>query len=483
MGSYDASIPQEGSKLIKLLSESFIKPKPELLPDDHVSKKQPQYYLGPIDLAMLSLDHIQKGLLFQYSKPKELDVPSFLDRLKLSLSLSLLHFYPLAGRLATDKYPDEHASWIYVDCTKGPGARLLHASVDLTVSDILSSTDVHPIVRSFFDLGEKAVNYDGHTRPLLSIQVTELLDGWCIGFTMSHTVGDGTSLWHFVSSLSEIFLKLSAQELYHDDINFNSITISNKPIFGPVFPEGYGPILKLPYLEPSEFVVRFEPGPLRERIFHFSSDSIAKLKAKAQSEAQLNEISSFQALCGLLWRSVTKARNLGPDENVFCSLAANTRSRFDPPYSQYHFGNFIAGAQATCKVGEILGQDLGWAATLVHRGVTGQNINGVRRFLESYVKAPFVGHNGPGAPLYKPNDLVIAGSAKSDAYGPEFGLGRAVASIPAGYANKVDGKVTATPGREGGGSVELEVSLNPTTMNALELDDEFMSFVSTSTAD
>ena len=77
--------------------------------------------------------------------------------------------------------------------------------MDLSVSNILSSTDVHPEVRSFFALGDKMVNYDGHTKPLLSVQVAELLEGVFIGFTMNHIVADVTSFIHFVSSLSEIY--------------------------------------------------------------------------------------------------------------------------------------------------------------------------------------------------------------------------------------------------------------------------------------
>ncbi|GKA83663.1 uncharacterized acetyltransferase-like protein [Tanacetum coccineum] len=44
-------------------------------------------------------------------------------------------------------------------------------------------------------------------------------------------------------------------------------------------------------------------------------------------------------------------------------------------------------------------------------------------------------------------------------------------------ANKFDGKISAFPGREGGGSVDLEVVLSPETMAELELDAEFMQYV------
>lgn len=64
-----------------------------------------------------------------------------MERLKRSLSIALVHFYPLADQFVTNKSEEEHACLIFIDCTKGPEARLIHAKyADLSVSDILSST-------------------------------------------------------------------------------------------------------------------------------------------------------------------------------------------------------------------------------------------------------------------------------------------------------------------------------------------------------
>ncbi|MBA0567627.1 hypothetical protein Golob_005177 [Gossypium lobatum] len=97
-----------------------------------------------------------------------------LVRLKQSLSIALVHFYPLAGCFATkiEQNPRSH----FVDCNNSPGAKVIHAAVDISVPDIVSPTYVLLVVQSFFD-HEGAINYDGHTRPLLSIQVTELVNG------------------------------------------------------------------------------------------------------------------------------------------------------------------------------------------------------------------------------------------------------------------------------------------------------------------
>ncbi|PPD85854.1 hypothetical protein GOBAR_DD17233 [Gossypium barbadense] len=154
---------------VRIISECYVTPQ-------HFSdqSKQP-YYLTTWDLVMLSVQYIQKGLL--YTKPEnsceENLINNVLDRLKQSLSIALVHFYPLSA-------------------------------VDLSVSDIVSPTYVPLVVQSFFD-HDRAINYDGHTRPLLSIQVTELVDGVFIGCSMNHVLGDGATFWHFFNTLSEIF--------------------------------------------------------------------------------------------------------------------------------------------------------------------------------------------------------------------------------------------------------------------------------------
>ncbi|CAO2814919.1 unnamed protein product [Amaranthus hypochondriacus] len=456
--------PHEKTSQIKLISQSFIKPKYEI-----EATKQP-YYLNPIDLMLLSCQTMQKGHLFN-TKPQNIK-SHFLENLKTSLSYALVHFYPLCGKLVTKKFYDDHEIGIYVDCINGPGARIIHAMVDLTVSDILSSIDVHPIVSSFFDLGdEKVVNHDGHTRPLLSIQVTELLDGVFIGFMVNHSVADGTSLWHFISTLSNI-----VQNFDKDDPN----NISLKPIYDHEnlylgLPKNYGPLFKLPYLEPEEFVARFDPGPLRVRIFHFPSKAILLLKNKANKEANVNYISSFQALMGFIWKSITCARNLNPNLDTTFSMVMNMRQRLSPSLSAAYFGNYIGPGQKSCNVHELMENDLGWAALFVNNIVKTNNDKAFREFLINLLKDPYVSQTGAESAFYNPNSVLVAGSAKFDMYGPEFGLGKAVAVL-AGYASKDDGKITVNPGRDGEGSIDLEVCLKPETMNALEADENFMMF-------
>lgn len=449
------------SPRIKLVSECFIRPK---LETNSINTKQP-YCLAPNDLALLSAHYIQKGLL--YTKPpstaqgdKQFDVESFLERLKGSLARALVQFYPLVGQLETEINEDQHSSLIFVDCSKGPGVRFIHASLDVTNSDILSPTDVPQIVQSFFD-HDRALNHDSHIRPLLSVQVTELIDGIFIGCSMNHAVCDGTSFWHFWNIWSQLHTSYQA--------------IANPPIHDRWFPEGCGPGVTLPFTDPGEFLKRYEAPKLRERIFHFSSDSLLKLKKKANAEAgeAKGNISSFQALSALAWRAITRARCLAPNRKTTCNLDANLRHRLEPPLPQEYFGNLIWVATAASTAGELLEQNLGWAARLLNRAVAELTDKQIRGGFATWIQSPFLYHIDS---FFDSSSVVIGSSPRFNAYGNEFGLGKAVA-VRSGYASKYPGKITAYPGFEGEGSTDLEICLPPESMRALELDDEFTAVV------
>ncbi|KAG6591389.1 putative acetyltransferase, partial [Cucurbita argyrosperma subsp. sororia] len=461
-------LPQFGDmnptlQTVRLISDCFIKP--HTTPDE---SKHP-YYLSPWDLLMLSVQYIQKGLL--YSKPSAaVDdggrfINDLLKKLKHSLSIALVHFYPLAGRLATIRYEDEGSSLVYVDCNNSPGARFIHARLDMTISDILSPTNVPLIVQSFFD-HDRAVNYEGHSRPLLSIQVTELLDGVFIGCSINHSIVDGSSYWHFFNMWSEIFQA--------DDGNFS---ISRPPVLPRWFPETHGPILKLPFTEPDQFISRFEAPQLRERIFHISPESLAILKARANTEHKTNKISSFQSLSALVWRSITRARGLSPDQTTGCRLATNNRSRLNPPLPENYFGNSIQAIRAVATVKELLENNLGWAAWKLHEAVVSHDDEKVRNHVNKWLESPFVYQI---AQLFDPLSVMMGSSPRFNKYGNVFGMGKALA-LRSGYAHKFDGKVSCYPGSEGGGSIDLELCLPPDFMSALEADEEFMNACTTLT--
>ncbi|KAK9684912.1 hypothetical protein RND81_10G242000 [Saponaria officinalis] len=458
---------------LKIISDCFIKP--------NIESKTP-HYLSSNDLFHLSTFYLHRGLL--YAKPSSssssssspLCMNSFVDNLKQSISLALVHFYPLSGRLETVKYPDDHSSWVYVNCNTGSGARFIYASIveegDLTLSNIVSCHESIPrFLFNLFDSGEPNVlNHDGHSRALLSVQVTDLVDGVFIGFTMNHCLGDGMSFWLFVNALSKIFM---------NQISNNNNKIET-PVFKAMFSDGYGPVIKLPYLDSSDFISRPETYPrLRFRVFHFTAVSIATLKTQANKQSDTKIISSFQALCAFIWISITRARNPPNDSITGCYLIANTRPKHDPPLSPNHFGNFINNIGGISKVNELKSNGLGWASMLLNKEIMGLDNKIVRANLKARDETPQVAQlkpmskfNGDIVPL-----VFFTSSMRFDAYGPEFGLGKPVASRP-GYSVWMDGMIVVDPGCEGGGSADIHICLSSKVMDVLESDHEFMSYVS-----
>ncbi|XP_026663848.2 uncharacterized acetyltransferase At3g50280-like isoform X2 [Phoenix dactylifera] len=423
-----------------------------------------RFHLTPWDLAMFSCHYIQKGLLFA-NLPPSLSTDQIIDRLKSSLSTALLHFYPLAGRFVTEEARDENQKvtgifWS-IDCN-GEGAEFIHAIArEVTVSDVLSpSDDVPSFVQSFFPL-DGAVDHDGHAQPLLAVQLTELADGIFIGCSFNHAVGDGTSYWNFFNAWAQITRTKGVAAL------------SRPPVYDRWFIDGYdNPPVKLPFSHPDDFIERFSPPPLREKIVHFSAQSIAQLKARANQARGTNSISSFQALSALVWRSITRTRNLPADQKTSCRMAAQNRARLSPPLSPDYFGNSMYPIIATTTVGELLNHDLGWAAWLLNRTVAEHDDSAIRDKLRAWMARPVVYRLS----MFDRFSVMMGSSPRFDVYGCEFGWGKAVAAR-SGSANKFDGKVTSYSGWEGGGSVDLEICLVPESMSVLESDEEFRSAV------
>ncbi|XP_043700456.1 protein ENHANCED PSEUDOMONAS SUSCEPTIBILITY 1-like [Telopea speciosissima] len=190
------------------------------------------------------------------------------------------------------------------------------------------------------------------------------------------------------------------------------------------------------------------PVDLRERFFHFSSQSVANLKAKANAEYNTTAISSFQALSALVWRSVTRARrHLLSHQKTTCRLAINNRLRLNPPLSPNYFGNLIQAVYASATVGELLRHGIGWAAWLLHEAVIDHSDSKVRGELEMWMKNPYQFGN-----FFDPCSVMMGSSPRFNMYGCDFGWGKAEA-VRSGSANKFDGKLSSYSGRQEEGSV------------------------------
>lgn len=456
--------------------------------------------LSVSDLPMLSVHYIQKGGLF--TRPP-IPIDSLIALLKQGLSQTLSHFPPLAGRLTTDA-----DGYVYITCNDA-GVDFVHATAtDLSIRDVLAPIHVPDCVKELFAL-DRTVSYNGHFKPILAVQVTELADGVFIGCTVNHAVTDGTSFWNFFNTFAEMTRGVKR--------------ISKQPDFSRSSPLISSAVLRLPEGGPK---VTFSINePLRERIFSFSREAILKLKArtnnqkwsdnshvnhvellgKQSNDVYLNtnngkvttilenwfkntvsksindaesdisktvEMSSFQSLSALLWRAVTRARKLPSNKTTTFRMAVNCRHRLQPKLDPYYFGNAIQSIPTLASAGDVMSRDLRWCAEQLNQTVRAHDDTMVRRFVEDWESDArcFPLGNFDGA------SITMGSSPRFPMYDNDFGWGRPLA-VRSGRANKFDGKISAFPGREGGGTIDLEVVLAADTMAGLESDPEFMQYV------
>lgn len=434
------------------------------------------------DLNMICCHYIQKGNLFTSpSLPSQTLIP----HLKTSLSKTLTIFPPLAGRFVTDS-----AGHIFITCNDA-GVDFIHGSAtDLTITDLLSPTDVHPVFKQFFPYHHK-INYTAHFSPILAVQVTSLADGIFIGIAISHAVTDGSTFWNFFNTFADISRGLTHATRI-PDFRRESILMSKVPV---QLPEG-------------KIKESFNAdAPLRERIFTFTRESIQKLKATVNKNINhrsspenadvseiiskmknddaefktvaeratvvTTEISSFQSLNALMWRCVTRARKLEGSKTTTYRIAVNVRSRLEPKLSEYYFGNAIQSIATYASASEVVENDLTWSAMQLSNSVREYDSATVRRVALKWDVDPkcFPMGNHDGA------TLQMGSSHRFPMYENDFGWGRPLA-VRSGGANKFDGKMSAFPGRKGCGAVDVEVVLEPETMARLESDDEFMGYAS-----
>ncbi|CAO2205527.1 unnamed protein product [Urochloa humidicola] len=447
-------------------------------------------HLTPWDLAPITLHHIQKGILLP--KPRA-GGARVIDDLASSFARALGRFYPLAGRLAAseiiaagDGAPSRPRSSLAISLRcNGEGSEFIHATAPgVTVNDVTTSLYIPPVVWSLFPLnGLRSVEAAMDSLlPVLAAQVTELDDGIFVAMSLNHGVADGTTFWHLFNTWSEIN-RSSCEEISEEaGYIIKKVYSTPLPVVHRWFLDTCPVPIPLPFAKLEDMVVPVQrrpehtppaaPPPVRECFLHFSSESIRKLKAKANAEmagTATATISSLQSLLAHVWRAVCRARELAPELETMYVVVIGCRGRVSGVPQEY-MGNAVTQGAAVSTAGEVVEEKggLGRAAWLLNRAVASLDEEKVRARLASWAEKPSLMR---ATPSRNPTHVVTGSSPRFDVFGNDFGWGRPVA-VRSGAGNKMD------EGIDGGGSMALEVCLSPEALARLVADEEFMEAVS-----
>eukprot|EP00253_Pinus_taeda_P008477 PITA_08477 len=446
-------------------------------------------FLSSIDLAYISFNN--QRVMFYKIDEEEMDFSTITEKLKRSLSLVLVDFYPFAGRL---DIKGEESGRPEIDCNDR-GVEFVEASIGMAFEELEKEEFRH---KSFFkelvrnhdcDTSENGT-YDGR---LLSIQVTAFLGGGiCIGTHFHHVIADGSSFWHFMKCWAERSrgLPISSKPEHMREIFKREEKICALPNVSYRAEEVVTDCIKeaqifkfvredsLP-LNHSEINVSMEntnegsaqiiksmkdETDVELYTFRFSEEMVGKLKERAQAS------SSFVAVISHFWRCLIKAREVPHNEPVDISVAADMRGRVRLPLPPTYFGNCLSGGVARTSAKQLLGQDVRCAASLIQELINSCTmemqlnnlIDWVYSNLSSVISEPIV--KTLGVSRYYAG---VAGSPKFSVYEIDHGWGKPLNVQPPylgiGIIFLIGGK-----DENGGRSIDVSTCLPRHQMDALK---------------
>ncbi|CAN7048935.1 unnamed protein product [Brassica oleracea var. botrytis] len=417
----------------------------------------------PFDLKLLYVDYPQRGLLFHKPDPET----HLISRLKTSLSTALDIYFPFSGRLVKEENLEDNTVSFYIDCDEhgSSGAKFVHAeSKSLSVSDILQLHGSVPDFMSHFFPSVDVKSINGLTEPLLALQVTEV---------------------KMVFSSVSVIITWSLMELPF------GVSLILGPRYALMIPTIRRTTTRGWFLDGISFPIRVPasetavPSPRQEtslrptsneRVFHFTKRNLSNLKAKANNEAGSSDliISSLQALSAHLWRSTVRHSGMSRDEETHCKLTVDMRQRLNPPLEKECFGNLILLGVATVTVGELLDNQMGWAALQISKMVHSQTDEKFKTFAKNWVRDVKILEKGCGSPKVF-DSVVMSSSPWFDVYGNDFGWGKPIAAR-AGPGNSMRGKLVLFQGIEEG-SIAVHATLCSHVLVKLLADVEFLENV------
>nr|BAA93453.1 acyltransferase homolog [Petunia x hybrida] len=437
---------QEVTK-VKVLKKTNVKPHKPL------GKKECQ--LVTFDLPYLAFYYNQKFLIYKGAE----NFDETVEKIKDGLALVLVDFYQLAGKLGKD---EEGVFRVEYDDDMDGVEVTVAVAEEIEVADL---TDEEGTTK-FQDLipCNKILNLEGLHRPLLAVQLTKLKDGLTMGLAFNHAVLDGTSTWHFMTSWSELCC--------------GSTSISVPPFLERT--KARNTRVKLNLSQPSDAPEHAKSAtngdvpanvdpPLRERVFKFSELAIDKIKSTVNANSGETPFSTFQSLSAHVWLAVTRARQLKPEDYTVYTVFADCRKRVDPPMPESYFGNLIQAIFTVTAAGLLLASPIEFAGGMIQQAIVKHDAKAIDERNKEWESNPKIfQYKDAGV-----NCVAVGSSPRFKVYDVDFGWGKPE-SVRSGSNNRFDGMVYLYQGKNGGRSIDVEISLEANAMERLEKDKEFL---------
>lgn len=373
--------------------------------------------LTHFDIPFLQSEPNQILIFFDFSCSKQHFLETILPSLQKSLSTTLALFLPLAGNILLPS----NSGMPVIRYVSGDSVPL---TVDQSDQDFCYLSGHHQRVADEFypsvpDLPPATKVGDAISVPIIAFQITLFPhQGICIGFTISHVVGDGSSMvnlvksWALINRLGEDFYRTDGELVPVLDRNLvpDPQDLKSKAWN---FVKNSLPL----QLTPTTFPIN------RVRsTFILTKDQVQSLKNYASTHVpNSNHVSSLAVICAHIWTCEAKSDGGGDgdEDPFFFMIPADCRRRLDPPLPAAYFGNCVVGAIAESRRG-VLKRKEGFLTAVE------SVVEAIRRILygeEGIVERAkwplnFAEFGGKCA-------MAVAGSPRFDFYEADFGWGMA----------------------------------------------------------
>ncbi|XP_019449677.1 PREDICTED: BAHD acyltransferase DCR-like isoform X2 [Lupinus angustifolius] len=482
----DEVVKKEESLNLKITGKSHVKP------DKKIGRKE--YQLVTFDLPYLAFYYNQKLLFYKGDG----DFEGMVKKVKEGLSVVLEEFHQLAGHIGKDEEGVFRVE--YDDDMQGVEVTEAIISDEIGVAD-LTVAESTKILKELIPYSG-VLNLEGMHRPLLAIQLTKLKDGLAMGCAFNHAVLDGTSTWQFMSSWANIcsgapstsaspFLDRTKARNTCVKLDLSLPEIKLQPSGDvkpePILNEKPNGVAKPDLILNEKLNGDAKPVPilndkpngdakakpiLREKIFKFSESTIDKIKSTINENLSSNDskpFSTFQTLSTHIWHRVTIARNLKPEDYTVFTVFVDCRKRINPPMPETYFGNLIQAIFTVTAAGLLLAQPSQFGASLIQKAIEAHDAKAIDERNKEWESSPKIFEFKDAGV----NCVAVGSSPRFKVYDIDFGWGKPE-NVRSGTNNKFDGMIYLYPGKSGGRSIDVELTLEPGAMERLEQDKEFL---------
>ncbi|XP_047340353.1 pelargonidin 3-O-(6-caffeoylglucoside) 5-O-(6-O-malonylglucoside) 4'''-malonyltransferase-like [Impatiens glandulifera] len=416
---------------VEIISKEMIKP--SLPTPSHLRT----YQISSLD-QLVDLSYIR--VVFFYNRPLAGETNDVIQVLKSSLSETLTHYYPLAG-----KFVEEDA---LIDCDDS-GAEFTTAVIvggeDGEFLDAIENPDMGFLEK----LVSKEHNLTKKEDEILAVQITRFPSGEVtVGVCICHKISDAATL--------SSFLKLWSAAA--------RILISGESSFKELIP--LGPVFDAPRIWPSvpgltRPSFNFKEQKMIVKKFVFNPSSLTRLKEELSGgDIVPTRVTSLTAL---IWHTIMNCSS-GPPTKHILVLPADIRKRMSPPLPSNTLGNITKVATV-----DVVAPPL----TVEVRVVLGLIKEAIGKMDEEYGKKKGLQISKEISFPSKLNMTIIISWCWLPFYEVDLGLGRPI-WMTSLRGRSIFNDILLLDGQNGG--IEALIGLNAETMDKFEKNPTLLSF-------